>query len=127
MKNKIMIVDDDPSILITIRELFELEGFEVYTVNDGKSCIEELRKGFKGVILMDIMMPLMDGWETIRQIVDNNLDSGNIISVLTAKDISNSDNINEFKSYVTDYIFKPFDPDELKRIVKNYFYNITKK
>ena len=51
---KIMIVDDDPDILIAIRKIFEEEGYEVYTVDSGIDCIKELERGFKGVILLSI-------------------------------------------------------------------------
>ncbi len=117
-----MVVDDDPYILITLRELFENYGYEVYTVPTGKDCIDELKHGFKGVILMDIMMPIMNGWDTIRQIVKENLTKGVVISMLTAKDLPDPD-IKELKKHIKDYITKPFDPDELISIVKSYFNN----
>ena len=115
-----MVVDDDPYILITLRELFEKRGFEVYTVPTGKDCIDELKHGFQGVILLDIMMPIMSGWDTIREIVNEELiHRGIIISMLTAKDLPDPD-FNELKVYIKDYITKPFDPEELVSIVKNY-------
>jgi len=115
-----MIVDDDPSILITIRELFENKGFKVYTVQNGKECIDELKNGFKGIILLDLMMPIMDGWETIREIKKMNLLEGNIISIVTAKNDPGQDYI-EFKNDIRDYISKPFNPNELVNTVKEYF------
>ncbi|DAC72980.1 MAG TPA: response regulator [Thermoplasmata archaeon] len=120
MQKKIMIVDDDPDILITIRELFETDGFEVYTVPCGKDCIEELENGFKGVILMDIMMPHLDGWSTIRQIVSKGLDKGNIISMISAKDECDW-RYEDLKQYVRNYINKPFDTKELLHIIRGYF------
>lgn len=117
-----MVVDDDPYILITLRELFEEQGFEVYTVPSGKDCIDELKNGFEGVILMDIMMPIMNGWDTIREIVKEDLHKAVIISMLTAKDLPDPD-INELNGYIKDYITKPFDPQELISIVKNYLRN----
>lgn len=119
MNKKIMVVDDDPSILIAVRELFESEGYEVYTVGSGFDCIDELKKGFKGVILMDIMMPRMDGWDTIQKIVDHGLYENIIIAMLTAKDMPDI-KMNEFKDFVVDYINKPFDPDELVSTVDYY-------
>jgi len=120
IKKKVMIVDDDPSILIVIRELLEPEGFEVFTVNCGKDCIEEIKKGFRGVILMDIMMPVMDGWDTIKEIVDRGYAAGNIIAILTAKDVPDQ-KMEGLKEYVIDYMTKPFDPKELVANVKEYF------
>ncbi len=125
MSKKVMIVDDDPSILISVREVLELAGFDVLTVDSGSKCIEELKKGFKGVILMDVMMPGMDGWDTIQEIVNNNLLEGNIVAMLTAKDIPD-EKMEEVKEYVLDYITKPFDIDELIATVDEYFDYIGK-
>ena len=120
MQKKLMVVDDDPDILITIRELFESEGFEVYTVPCGKDCIDELEKGFKGVILMDVMMPHMDGWTTIREMVKKGLDRGNIISMISAKD--ECDGVfDDLKQYIQHYITKPFDSQQLIHMVRDYF------
>jgi len=120
-----MVVDDDPSILVSVREVLESVGFEVVTVNSGRGCIEELQKGFRGVILMDIMMPGMDGWDTIKEIVDNNLLEGNLIAILTAKD-QPDEKMDKLKEYVIDYLTKPFDSDELIATVDEYFTYLEK-
>ena len=119
MEKKLMIVDDDPDILITIRRIFENEGFEVYTVDSGMDCIKELEKGFKGVILMDIMMPFMDGWDTIREIIQKGLNKQIIISILTAKGTQDHDKIKGLETYIQDYIAKPFDVTELITNIKS--------
>ena len=113
MRKKLMIVDDDPDILITIRRIFEEQGYEVFTVDSGKDCIKELEKGFKGVILMDIMMPFMDGWDTIKQIVDMGFTQGVTILIVTAKGNISHDKIRDLEPYIHDYIPKPFNIREL--------------
>jgi len=113
MEKKLMVVDDDPDILITIRSIFEREGYEVFTVDSGKDCIKELERGFKGVILMDIMMPFMDGWDTIREIVKRGLTKDVMISILTAKGTPDHERMKGLESYVQDYISKPFDVSQL--------------
>ena len=120
MTNKVMIVDDDPSILITVRTLLEKEGYEVYAVNSGKDCIEEVKRGFKGVILMDVMMPYMDGLDTIREIVKGGYIKGNIIAVVTAKNVPDV-KTDDLEEYVVDDIAKPFETNELVSSVKKYF------
>jgi len=121
-----MVVDDDPYILIALRELFKPENMEVLAVTKGEDCIEELKKGFKkGVILMDIMMPGMDGWRTIEEIINQDYLDGNIITMLTAKDIPDKKMAN-LKAYITDYITKPFDPEKLVALVKDYFNRLEK-
>lgn len=119
MGNRVMIVDDEPSILIAVRELLKMEGYDVITAQGGEKCLEELKKGFKGVILMDIMMPAMDGWDTIEHMVNEGLIEGNVVSMLTAKDVPDA-KMDYLKEYVIDYITKPFDPEQLVSIVGEY-------
>lgn len=119
MKKKLMVVDDDPFVLITMRQLFEPEGFEVYTVTSGQECLDELARGFKGIILMDVMMPHMDGWTTIREIVAKGYHKDNVISMLTARDEYDS-NAEDMRRYIRDYLLKPFDLKPLIDTVKNY-------
>ena len=116
MDKKIMVVDDDPDILITIRKIFEKEGYELFTVDSGMDCIYELERGFKGVILMDIMMPFMDGWDTINEIMKRGLSKDVVISILTAKGTPDHEKLRGLQSNVYDYITKPFD---IKSLVKN--------
>lgn len=113
MEKKLMIVDDDPDILITIRKIFEDEGFEVYTVDSGKDCIDELEKGFKGVILLDIMMPFMDGWDTVKEIVEKGFVKGVSITIVTANGTPHQEKMKGFEAYIYDYISKPFDVKQL--------------
>ena len=119
MEKTVMIVDDASVIRAAVSDVLKPKGFEVVTASSGRECLEELKKGFKGVILMDIMMPVMDGWDTIREIVDGGFIEGNIIAMLTAKDAP-SQKMEGLQEYVIDYITKPFDPDELVAIVKEY-------
>ena len=119
MDKKIMIVDDDPDILISIRKIFEREGFEVFTVDSGLDCIKELERGFKGVVLMDIMMPFMDGWDTIQEITNRGLSKNVVISILTAKGTPDHNKIKGLQPHIYDYITKPFDVQNLISNVKN--------
>jgi DNA-binding response OmpR family regulator len=118
MEKRIMVVDDDPDILIAIRKIFEIEGFEVFTVDSGMDCIRELERGFKGIILMDIMMPFMDGWDTIEEISKRGLIKNVIISIITANGSPDHEKMKGLESYIYDYIIKPFDIDQLISNVK---------
>lgn len=113
MEKRIMVVDDDPDILISIRRIFEKEGYEVFTVDSGMDCIKELERGFKGVILMDIMMPFMDGWDTIEEIKNRGLNKNVIINIFTAKGTHDKDKMQGLQSYIYDYIAKPYDIKQL--------------
>ena len=116
MNKKLMVVDDDPDILITIRSIFEKEGFEVFTVDSGIDCVKEIERGFKGIVLMDIMMPFMDGWDTIKEIINKGLSKNVTISIVTAKGTPDHQKMRGLESFVYDYIAKPFD---VKALVSN--------
>ncbi|WP_332448966.1 response regulator [Methanoculleus sp.] len=116
---QIMVVDDDVFIHEVMEELFKPEGIDVVTAESGDACIAELEKGFKGVILMDVMMPGKDGWETIEEMIARGLADGNIIAMLTAKDVPDSE-LEPLTEHVIDYITKPFEADEIVTIVKGY-------
>jgi len=122
MKREVMIVDDDPSILFTVRKILEREGFEVATAGNGRECLEKLKRGFKGVILMDITMPGMDGWDTIRAIIGEGYIEKNVlaISMLTAREAPDQ-KMEGLQEYVIGYITKPFEPAQLVASVKKYF------
>jgi len=120
MKKKVMIVDDDKYIRLTVKEVLETEGIEVVTANGAAACIRELEKGFSGVVLMDIMMPDLDGWDTIRMIINTGKYKNIIIAMLTAMDKPGK-KMEGLQEYVTDYITKPFDTDELVGIIRDNF------
>lgn len=113
MNKKIMVVDDEPDILTSLRTVFEHHKYEVITVDSGFECINEIEKGFKGIILMDIMMPEMDGWQTIKEIVDRGLIKDVAIEIITGKGTKNHQNMSELGSYIYDYLAKPLDINEL--------------
>jgi DNA-binding response OmpR family regulator len=113
MNKRLMVVDDDPDILISVRKIFENEGYEVLTVDSGIDCLKELERGFNGVIFMDIMMPFIDGRETNEEIFKRVLDKSVIITILTAKGTSNHEKMRGLESLIHDYISKPFNIKEL--------------
>jgi len=115
---KIMVVDDDPDILISLRGIFEKQGYEVLTVDSGMDCIYEIERGYEGIILMDIMMPFMDGWDTINEIKNRGLDTRVIISILTAKGTKDHEKLKGLESIVYDYITKPFEINDIIENVK---------
>lgn len=117
-RTKIMIVDDNLDILLSLRTLFEIEDFEVVIADNGWKCLRELEKGFKGIIILDLMMPIMDGVETIKNMIIEGFIKDNIVIVLTVKKIQGEE-FDEIYPYIYDYITKPFDIDRLLNIVKN--------
>lgn len=115
----LMVVDDDEDILFTVYSLFKKRAFPILLAHSGQECLNYLQKGFKGVILMDIMMPGLDGWETIQEIVNRDMMHDLIISMFTAKDVPDT-SLDHLKEYVFDYITKPFEPENLIALVDDY-------
>ena len=70
---KILIVDDDEDLRTTFKLLLQEQGHELHFAENGEQCLMRLRDGFRGLILMDIMMPGLNGWETIENMVELNL------------------------------------------------------
>jgi len=126
MSKRIMIVDDDSDLLVFLRTLFEHENYEVLTVDSGYDCIEELKRGYNGIILLDLMMPFMDGWNTIREIVKRGLADHVIISVITASGRADPEKMRGIEQYIHDYIQKPFNLEKLIYNVNNTTQNTPK-
>lgn len=124
MNARVMIVDDEEMIRESVELFFQSEGIDILTAASGDECLDHLDDGFRGIILMDVMMPEMSGWDTIRKIVDNDLYEGNIIVMLTALDAPDN-NMTGIQEYVTDYLNKPFNPDELLETIQYYFSLLT--
>jgi DNA-binding response OmpR family regulator len=118
-QDRVMIVDDDRHILVAVKTVLNEAGFPVEMAESGDECINLLKAGFTGVILLDIMMPVMDGWDTIRAIKSNGLGDNVLIAMLTAKNSPDAKMIG-LQEYVFDYITKPFEPEELVSKVRLY-------
>ena len=116
-KPKIMIVDDNFDILLSLQTLFEMADYDVTLAENGWKCLRELENGFKGIIILDLMMPVMNGIETIKNMIIEGFVQDNIIIVLTVKKIQGTE-FDEIYPYIYDYITKPFDMYELLNTVK---------
>ena len=114
MASKLMIIDDDKTLLKFLKEYLEGEGFIVITVDGGTKALRAFYSERPDLIVLDIMMPGMDGWEVcarIREMADTP------IILLTAK-TSEADKMRGFRLGVDDYIVKPFSLAELTARVK---------
>ena len=122
---KLMIIDDDPDTLIILKTVFEYVGFSVIVADNKSKCIRELEKGFRGVIIIDINVPYLNGWNTLNDIVSNGYIYGNRLIILSSE--KNPDKrIEEFNEYIDDYIIKPFDVEYLLNSVKKSLLSIDK-
>lgn len=83
---KIMVVDDEPDIVFVVREMLKRRGYEVIGANSGEEALEMLKTEKPDLILLDIMMPGIDGWETCRKIKENSDTKDIIVAMLTVMD-----------------------------------------
>jgi DNA-binding response OmpR family regulator len=112
-KNKnLLIVDDDLDLLNILKGLFEKNNYNVTTAVNGKECLRELENGFEGIIILDVMMPVMDGLEAIKNMINEGFIEFNKIILLTAKKIQGKE-FDEVYHFIDKYIHKPFDIEEL--------------
>lgn len=114
MREKILVVDDDTNICEIIRLYLEKEGYDVIIVNDGKSALEKFKEQAPMLVLLDIMLPILDG----RQVCSEIRRISNIpIIMLTAKG-ETFDKVLGLELGADDYIVKPFEAKELVARIK---------
>lgn len=114
MKTRIMVVDDDPNIRELVRLYLEKEGFEVVCAERGDEAVKLFRSSPPNLMLLDVMLPGMDGWQVCREVRK----ISNIpIIMLTAKD-ETFDKVLGLELGADDYIVKPFDMKELVARIK---------
>jgi two-component system response regulator VicR len=122
MANKIMVVDDEPDVVDLVKLVLESDGFRVVTAYSGKEALEKIDKEMPDLVLLDIMMPQMDGWEVYSRIRADPKTKDIPVAMLTAKSQSIDKMIGLHVVKVDDYITKPFGRSELlervKRILK---------
>ena len=114
MKSKILIVDDDLNICELLRLYIEKEGFETIVANDGEQAVDMALKNHPDLILLDIMLPKLDGWQVCREIRKT---METPIIMITAKG-EVFDKILGLELGADDYVTKPFDTKEVVARVK---------
>ncbi len=107
--SKVLLVDDEAGIREILREYLEINGYEVTEAKDGLEAIHQFRKENYDVIILDVMMPKIDGWAVCKEI---RADSKVPIIMLTARG-EEYDRLFGFELGVDDYIQKPFSPKEV--------------
>jgi two-component system alkaline phosphatase synthesis response regulator PhoP len=116
-KQKILLVDDEPDILEIIGFNLEREGYEVFTAPNGRKALEIARKQKPDLVLLDVMMPEMDGMDTCRELREDPSLKDTLIAFLTARNEDYSQ-IAGFDAGADDYISKPIKPRVLVSRVK---------
>ncbi|MBS1742989.1 MAG: response regulator [Bacteroidetes bacterium] len=115
----ILIVDDNPDNLFTLKTLLDINGFEVDTAVSGEEALKAILKKEYNLIMLDVQMPLMDGYEVAEAISGLNKTKDIPIIFLSAVNTEKRFISKGYASGAVDYIAKPFDPDLLIQKVKN--------
>lgn len=109
----VMIVDDEADLRASVGEQLESAGHSVMEAEDGRKCLDLLEEREPELILMDIRMPELDGWETIKEMRDRDLAESVPIVMLTVEELSLAKMVREELKELTGYIEKPFTKSEL--------------
>jgi len=108
---KIMVVDNEPDIVDLTRTVLELGGYEVLAAYSGEECLRQLEKEKVDLVLLDIMMPGMSGWDVFNRINKKSPDIK--VAFMSVLEISDKRKQVLLEEGLADYIMKPFDKDTL--------------
>ncbi|MCU0638825.1 MAG: response regulator [Candidatus Krumholzibacteria bacterium] len=111
-KGKVLVVDDEVNITQILEFSIGSEGYEVLSASNGEEAVEKARREQPDLIILDIMMPRIDGYETCRILKSNPLTKNIPVVLLTAKG-RDIDKRLGYEVGATDYIIKPFSPGKL--------------
>jgi len=114
----VLVVDDDPVIQKLLQVNFEMEGYRVITASDGLEGLEKARASHPNAVVLDVMMPKMDGLEVARTLKGDSATKAIPIILLSAK-AQQADIQAGSSTGADDYLTKPFDPLELLDRVAN--------
>lgn len=119
-KIKVLVIDDDVNICELIRLYMEKEGYEVLTVYNGNSGITEFKKFTPNIVVLDVMLPGVDGWQVCREIRK----VSNIPIIMLSAKGETFDKVLGLELGADDYVVKPFEPKELvarlKAVLRRY-------
>jgi CheY-like chemotaxis protein len=117
LRKRVLICDDDPVILRLLQVNLEIEGYDVISAHHGEEAVQLALSERPDLVVLDIMMPRMDGYEACQQIKSHDATRDIPIVFLSAK--AQQSDIDMGTSFgVTQYLTKPFDPTELLQVVE---------
>jgi CheY-like chemotaxis protein len=119
---RVLVVDDDPQVLRLLRVNFELEGYDVASASGGNEALEAIAAEAPDLVVCDVMMPGMDGFEVVRRLRADDATSGLPIVMLSAKAMG-ADMRKGMEAGADEYVTKPFDPAELIDVVARLLAN----
>jgi DNA-binding response OmpR family regulator len=115
---RVLVIDDEAPIRLLCRVNLEAEGMDVLEAADGPSGLETAREEIPDVVLLDVMMPGLDGWRVAEELLDDSRTEGIPIVFLTAR-AELRDRARGIDLGGVDYVTKPFNPVELAPLVRS--------
>jgi DNA-binding response OmpR family regulator len=122
---RVLVIDDEAPIRLLCRVNLEAEGIEVLEAADGPSGLEKARAEVPDVVLLDVMMPGLDGWRVAEELLDDERTAGIPIVFLTAR-AELRDRARGLDLGGVDYVTKPFNPVELAPLVRDLLERVAK-
>ncbi|MFZ0063340.1 MAG: response regulator transcription factor [Pyrinomonadaceae bacterium] len=116
MSKRLLVVDDEPNLLRAVAACLKAEAYEVTTARSGREALLQLAEAVPDLVVSDIRMPGMDGYQLARQLRGSPRTALVPIVFLTAKD-ETADRIEGFRAGIDAYLTKPFEPEELIAVV----------
>lgn len=116
MPSKILIADDDPTIIMLLQVNLEMEGYDVVCACDGQDAVEKAEVEHPDLVILDIMMPRMDGWAAREAMADRPDLAATPVIFLSAR-AQQADLRRGYEAGVAEYVTKPFDPTALLDII----------
>ena len=122
---RVLVIDDEPPIRLLCRVNLEAEGMEVLEASDGPTGLEMARNDEPDVILLDVMMPGLDGWQVAEELIDGERTNAIPIVFLTAR-AEARDRARGLDLGGIDYVTKPFNPVELAPLVRELIVRVER-
>lgn len=118
MSKKILVIDDEDDIRTSIKDVLEKDGYSVSGAPDGKAGLDFLKKEKFNMIILDVMMPQMSGWDVFTKIMGTMPEYKNKVMFLSVVEISEDRKKELISEGAADYLTKPFDINDLISKVK---------
>jgi DNA-binding response OmpR family regulator len=125
MAARVLVVDDEPTIRMLCRINLELSGFDVLEAEDGRAGLEAARAERPDLILLDVMMPALDGWQVAEELLDEDETRSIPIIFVTARNTLR-EKARAYGIGAVDYVVKPFDPVALATLVESTLLRIER-
>ena len=119
LMKKVLIAEDSSVIQNLAKKILEFQNFEIHAVKNGQQVLDELAKADFDIILLDINMPVMDGWEFMEEMKDINSKINKKITIyIVSSSIAPEDKTKSKTFEIFDYISKPISVDDIKSIAE---------